>query len=153
MYLSYFEIIVRFIITAGIVFFIGWNRQKKHKAAGITTHVILALSTCALAMFQLELTYESIELLKSNPHLIGSVTIENQRLIAQVLTGMGFIGAGAIFKSESHISGITTAATLWVSGVLGLIIGFGNYVIGGSLGIIVLIMINIFKSVLKRRNL
>lgn len=101
---------------------VGFERQNIGKDAGISAHVLVATSACAIAILQRLLFAEE-----------GS-SGENQRLIAQLLTGMGFIGAGVIMKSGTHIKGLTTAATLWFCAITGIIIGSEFWILGISMG-------------------
>lgn len=138
MYLSYVEILIRFGITLIFVAILGGEREKRHKAAGITTHTLVGLSTCALGILQVELFESALAYAQINPSL--TVGIENQRLIAQVITGIGFLGGGAILKTQNRIQGLTTAATLWGTGVLGIIIGLGYLELGAIFGVIMLLV-------------
>ena len=126
------------IISLGLTFIftwlIGYERQKIGKDAGISAHVLMAMAACAIAIMQREMYLESKKLVLDNPELVGKVVVENQRIIAQVITGIGFIGAGIILKSGGHVRGLTTAATLWTSAIIGLIMGTGYYILGSILG-------------------
>ncbi len=150
MTLSYLEIFIRVFGTLIFVMILGSERERRHKAAGITTHSLVGLSTCALGILQVELMASAIELANSNPNL--TVNIESQRLIAQVVTGIGFLGGGAILKTQNRIQGLTTAATLWGAGVTGIIFGMGFVQLGAIFGIIMILVIYINKTLLYRRN-
>jgi putative Mg2+ transporter-C (MgtC) family protein len=151
MFLNYFEILTRIGLTLLFVVVLGGERERRHKAAGITTHSLVGLSTCALGILQVELFESALLLAQNNPGL--TINIEGQRLIAQVITGIGFLGGGAILKTQNRIQGLTTAATLWGAGVLGIIFGLGYVELGGIFGLTMLLVIYINKSVLYRRNL
>jgi putative Mg2+ transporter-C (MgtC) family protein len=110
--------------------------------------MILGISTFAIGILQRELVLESINFLEANPQLIGTYNIEGQRLSAQVLTGIGFLGAGTIFKQPDHITGLTTAVTLWSAGVIGLVMGMGQMVLASGLAIAVIVIIFVFKELL-----
>jgi putative Mg2+ transporter-C (MgtC) family protein len=97
---------------------------------------------------QRNLVLESIAFLQANPEFIGTYNIEGQRLGAQVLTGIGFLGAGTIFKQPDHITGLTTAVTLWSVGVIGLVMGMGNMILATGLAISVIVIIFVFKELL-----
>lgn len=135
---------LKILLPLAIVFlisgFIGLERQNVGKAAGISSHILVALSATGVAIlnrlifdYQMGLEFMGIE---SRP--------EGQRIIAQVLAGVGFIGAGVILKDHNHvISGLTTAATIWSVAVLGIIIGSGYIFTGSLLGIFIVIFITI----------
>ena len=148
MHIAYSEILIGLFLSAIFTGLIGLERQKRSKSAGITTHMILGISTFAIGILQRELVLESIAFLQANPELIGTYNIEGQRLSAQVLTGIGFLGAGTIFKQPDHITGLTTAVTLWSAGVIGLVMGMGQMVLASGLAIAVIVIIFIFKELL-----
>jgi len=100
--------------AAGAV--LGYERAQQHKPAGPRTHALVCVAS---ALFTLISIYGFAE--------GAGVTRDPARVAAQVVTGMGFIGAGAIWCEGSWVRGITTASTLWVSGALGLAIGVGLY--------------------------
>ncbi len=150
MYLSLGEVFTRIGLALLFLVILGGERERRHKAAGITTHSLVGLSTCALGILQVELFESALHLAQDNPGL--TVNIEGQRLIAQVITGIGFLGGGAILKTQNRIQGLTTAATLWGAGVLGIIFGLGYNVLGIILGSTMMIVIYITKTVLYRRN-
>jgi putative Mg2+ transporter-C (MgtC) family protein len=148
MNIPYSEILTGLFLSAIFTGIIGLERQKRSKSAGITTHMILGISTFAIGILQRELVLESINFLEANPQLIGTYNIEGQRLSAQVLTGIGFLGAGTIFKQPDHITGLTTAVTLWSAGVIGLVMGMGQMVFASGLAIAVIVIIFVFKELL-----
>ena len=129
-----FMIILPVIIVFIITFFVGLERQNVGKAAGISAHVLVGISALMVAVMQRILFYNQIEL--------GITDAEGQRVIAQVVTGIGFIGAGVIMKdSGGTIHGLTTAATIWFCAMLGLLLGSGFLYEGTFFGIIVVLFI------------
>lgn len=102
---------------------IGLNRFLKHKAAGMRTHALTALGAALAALLTLQ---------------IGNIEALS-RVIQGVLTGVGFIGAGVIMRvGESNIQGLTTAATIWVSAVIGITCGAGEIEIAAAVVVITL---------------
>lgn len=95
-------------IAAG--FIIGFERQWHHKSAGLRTNTLVATGAALYVLLSINLTAES-----------GDVT----RIIGQVVTGVGFLGAGIIFKEGLNVYGLTTAATVWCSSAVGCIAGAG----------------------------
>lgn len=111
------EFIVVLLLSLGIGLIIGLERESRGKDAGISTH-ILVIAGAALFTF------------------LGSIVDEasTSRIAAQVVTGIGFLGAGLILKDGVTVRNLTTAASLWFAAALGMAIGFGFYmiaVIGG----------------------
>lgn len=101
---------------------IGVEREYKNRPAGMRTHVLVCLGATIIALLECLLRQE---ILKVNPD--GSVSLTITRMSAQVISGIGFLGAGTIFSSQKKIAGLTTAASLWNVACLGLMTGYGFY--------------------------
>jgi len=137
--MSFVDILLKIIVPIGLTYivatFVGLERQNVGKAAGLSAHILVALGSVGIAIMQ-RLMYEA-QIASgdfSNP--------EGQRMIAQVITGIGFIGAGAILKDGANsIRGITTASTIWVTAMVGLILGSGYILLGSIVGAIMIILI------------
>lgn len=115
--ISSLYIFVRLIVAAILGGIIGLEREKLNRPAGVRTHMIVCLGSCL------------IMLLGEYMHSIDN-TIDITRLGAQVVSGIGFLGAGAILKDGFSVRGLTTAATLWVVACVGLAVGGGFYSAG-----------------------
>ena len=115
--MSSLYIFIRLIIAAVLGGIIGLEREKLNRPAGVRTHMIVCLGSCL------------IMLLGEYMHRIDN-TIDITRLGAQVVSGIGFLGAGAILKDGFSVRGLTTAATLWVVACVGLAVGGGFYSAG-----------------------
>lgn len=133
-------------LTIFFVGLIGFERQRKHKIAGMTTHVLVAIGAAALAIVQDTMMLEAIKFIQDNPDFTGNIVVERQRIIAQVVAGVGFLGTGAILKTNGNVYGLTTASTLWISAIIGLIFGLGMI----TLGIIVSLSSIIVLTIIKR---
>ena len=116
----FWDLCLRIVLAVIVGFFIGLERELSHHPAGIKTHVLVCLGSAITSLIATEMAYQS---------LIIPASLDLSRIAAGVVSGMGFIGAGAIIKSRdgTMVSGITTAAMLWVSSCLGLAIGMGYY--------------------------
>ena len=140
-------------LTVLFVGLIGFERQKKHKIAGMTTHLLVALGAVGLTIVQEYLYFDSIQLIlateASHPWIADSVVLERQRIVAQIVAGVGFLGTGAIIKTNGYVSGLTTASTLWISAIIGIIFGYGLYPLGITLSIFTLATLVIVKRVFK----
>lgn len=112
------EIFVRLLVAALLGALIGLDRERQNQPAGLRTHIIL-VTGAALAM-TLSINM-SMQFSKVAPNGDPS------RLAAQVLSGIGFLGAGAIMRYGSSIKGMTTATSLWTMAVVGLVVGAGYY--------------------------
>ena len=104
------EIVLRLVLVFALSFVYGFQRQKSHKPVGFGTFILVAVGASALAVAAAEMGLE-----RSVP------------LLAAIVTGIGFLGAGALIKTTDKIFGFTTAASIWVFAILGLIIGLGKY--------------------------
>ncbi|MBR1616752.1 MgtC/SapB family protein [bacterium] len=117
------EMTVLFRITLAILlaFIPGMERELTGKFAGLRTHILVCLGACVFTI----LSIQGFKMHFSN-EFIG--TNDPARIAAQVITGIGFIGAGSVMRHGTNISGITTAATLWVCAAIGMSCGCGAYV-------------------------
>jgi putative Mg2+ transporter-C (MgtC) family protein len=107
---------------------VGVERSKRFKEAGIRTHCVVA---CAAAVFMVLSKYCFADLaLDAGEFFAGTRGADPARIAAQVVSGLGFLGAGVIFKNGNSIKGLTTAAGLWATAGIGMAIGSGMYLIG-----------------------
>ncbi|WP_235044010.1 MgtC/SapB family protein [Halanaerobium saccharolyticum] len=134
--------IMKLIIAAILASLIGYDREKQNKAAGIRTNVIVAVISCVIMILSVKVAQSS--------GLIDGVEGDPARLAAQVVSGIGFLGAGTIIKQEDKIEGLTTAASLWGVAGLGLAVGYGLYDISIAAALIIFISLRIAPSVKKR---
>ena len=128
-----FMILIPIALTYVFAGFVGLERQNVGKAAGLSSHVLVGIGAAGIAILQRLMFQYQMDNAFTNP--------EGQRIIAQVVTGIGFIGAGAILKDHAHIRGITTAATLWFSAMVGIVLGSGYLILGSILGAFMVILI------------
>ena len=101
----------RMILAALIGGLIGWERELHASDAGIRTYMGIAIGACAFSLVSVHVANDST------------------RIAAQVVTGIGFIGAGVIFQDKGGVVGLTTAATLWATAAVGMASAFGMYVL------------------------
>jgi putative Mg2+ transporter-C (MgtC) family protein len=129
---------VRLAVAVLIGGVFGLNRELHGKAAGLRTHALVTLGAAMAAMIALP------------PHVGGSVTDPNAlgRIIQGILTGVGFLGAGVILRDPAgHVTGLTTAATIWVCAGLGIVCGLGYWSLVGVSGALVLAVLLLGRSV------
>lgn len=112
---DFLSILTKLLISIALGALIGIERERRNRPAGLRTHILVSLGS---ALF----TIASIQFLKS----FGNV--DPSRVAANIVTGIGFLGAGAIMKEGLTIKGLTTAATIWVSSAIGLTCGMGYYI-------------------------
>lgn len=106
---------------------IGYERQQKNRPAGIRTHILVSVGATLIAILQQEIANQSLLTAIQDPTLTGIVRSDPARLIAQVVSGVGFLGAGTIVVNKNDVKGLTTAASIWTVACLGLVIGMGYY--------------------------
>jgi putative Mg2+ transporter-C (MgtC) family protein len=139
-----YSITLRLILAIILGGAVGLNREDNNRPAGLRTHVLVCLGT-ALAMITGQYIYLHF----------GNVG-DPSRIGAQVISGIGFLGAGTIIISGRHVQGLTTAAGLWATACMGLAIGIGFYeaaIIGGLLIIFSLVALKYLNIKLHRRSL
>ena len=130
------EICLRLVLSCAMGGIIGYERQMRHKSAGLRTNMLVALGAC-LIMLLSQALYDNVE---------GKTNADPARLAAQVVSGIGFLGAGAIMKEGLTVTGLTTAATLWVVAGVGLAVGAGFYLGAGvTTGVVFLILWNLSR--------
>jgi len=111
----------RILLAALLGGIIGWERERHGRAAGLRTHLLLGVGCCLAMLVSLYLPA-----MFAQQYAGGTVVrVDPGRVAASVLTGLGFLGAGAIIVLGQHIRGLTTAACIWVSAVIGLAVGAG----------------------------
>lgn len=115
--ISEWELFARLALACVLGGIIGYERQSRRKSAGLRTNILVCLGSC-LIMVLSELVYSGVE---------GRTNADPARLAAQVVSGIGFLGAGAIMKEGLTVTGLTTAACLWVVAGVGLAVGAGFY--------------------------
>ena len=113
------QIISQLILATVLGALIGLEREIKRKEAGLQTYSLVALGTCIFTII-------SFELFNSFFGKTG-ISFDPSRIIMAIAIGIGFIGAGVIFRQSSGIVGLTTAAGLWVTAAIGIAIGAGLY--------------------------
>lgn len=112
-----FLVAVRIILAAFLGAIIGIEREIKNRAAGFRTHIIVSVGACLIMLIGIEGIGE----------ISNNIGRDTARMAAQVVSGIGFLGAGTILQTKDGVSGLTTAATLWLSAAIGLAVGIGFY--------------------------
>lgn len=142
--LAWPEAILRVVLALIFGFCIGYDRSQKNKPIDFRVYMIVAATTCLLAIM-------GEELLAIHEGNSQNIEFSLLRIVQGVLTGIGFLGAGAIIKSQDNqkIIGTATGASIWGAGSIGLMIGFGLYGLA-ILGFLVLIIILVLFGFLKK---
>ncbi|MGP0069405.1 MAG: MgtC/SapB family protein [Isosphaeraceae bacterium] len=131
------ELLLRLAVAAVLGSLIGLDRQRLDKTAGLRTHMLVSVGS-ALVMIVSSYGFEEV----LNP---GRVVLDPSRVAAQVVSGIGFLGAGAILRKNQSVHGLTTAASVWVVAAIGLAAGGGLYVAASSATLIILVILAVIK--------
>ena len=133
---SVLEISLRLVCAMLVGLVIGSEREYTHRPAGMRTHILVALGACAVSI--------TGELLFSHYAALGA-TPDPARLGAQVITGVGFLGAGTIMREGTSVKGLTTAASVWAVACLGLAAGFGYYALAIAGMVLIFVTLTVFE--------
>lgn len=128
------EYLLRIMLAGILGLLIGHERKNRNKSAGIRTHCIVALGA-ALIMVVSKYGFQDI------PHYDAA------RVAAQVVSGVGFLGAGVIFVRNNLVNGLTTAAGIWATAGVGLALGAGLYLIGIVSGLLIILLQTIMHRI------
>ncbi len=136
------DLLIRIALAGALSGLIGLERQLRAKEAGLRTHILVGMGS---AMFMIVSKYGFDDILN-----IEHVGLDPSRIAAQVVSGMGFLGAGTIIIQKQVVKGLTTAAGLWVTAAIGLVIGSGMYQIGIYGTLMTLIVLEVFRQLSNR---
>lgn len=115
--LSRIEITIRLLLSIILGGIVGFEREKVGKPAGLRTHILVCLGSTVTMLTSLFMFYQ----------FQGKANLDPGRISAQVISGIGFLGAGTIILEGPNVKGLTTAATLWIIAAIGLAVGIGFY--------------------------
>jgi putative Mg2+ transporter-C (MgtC) family protein len=138
--LSTAELVRRLLLATVFGALVGIEREVRQKPAGFRTNILIALGACVFTIASLQLSPQS-----EDP----------TRIAAQIVTGIGFLGAGAIMRTRDGVHGVTTAATVWVNAAVGIAAGGGLYRLvftAGAIALVVLIVIGPIEGLVERNR-
>jgi putative Mg2+ transporter-C (MgtC) family protein len=138
---DWIQILYRLLAALGAGALIGADREWRHKTAGLRTHMLFALACASLSVMAID-----VYLMERDYGPGGNP--DATRILQGVITGMSFLGAGAIIHGQHRIHGLTTGAGVWLAGALGLVYGAGMYPLGTvalALGFITLTIIRLVE--------
>ena len=137
---SFSEALLRLALAAGLGGAIGLEREFRHKPAGLRTNMLIALGSALFSILSIEL---------------GAGVGSPDRIAAQVVTGIGFLGAGAILRSGENVHDRTTAATIWVNAAIGMAAGLGSYTVAtvaAAITLAVLALLPVMENLVEKRR-
>ncbi len=120
-----FEMMLRLLLAGVLGALIGYQRERSHKPAGLRTHSLICVGASTFTVAG-ELAFGG-----------------DSRIAAGVVTGIGFLGAGAILHRHMNVEGLTTAATMWVVAAIGLAVGGGLYIVGPAAALVTFIVLSL----------
>jgi putative Mg2+ transporter-C (MgtC) family protein len=135
------DLTLRLLIAAALGSVIGFERERLAWAAGLRTHMLVAVGSC-LAMIVSAYGFSGV--------LGRNVVLDPSRVAAQVISGVGFLGAGSIILRNEVVKGLTTAASLWAVAAVGLAVGGGLYMAAVAATVIILIILAGIKPLEER---
>ena len=129
------DILLKILLAAMLGGIIGLERELSHKEAGLRTNILIAIGSTLITI----LSFKIAAMTK---------TADPARLTAQIVSGIGFLGAGAIIQARFAVHGLTTAATIWTVAAIGIAVGSGFYLVAFLVAVFVVIVLTVFKFLL-----
>lgn len=141
----YPEVLIKIMIALALSLVIGVEREIKRKPIGLKTSAVIATFSCLLTIVSIEAAY----LVPARDDI--NVTMDPLRLAAQIVSGIGFLGAGAILRRDNdNITGLTTAAMIWGAASIGIAVGAGFYIEAAFAVLSVMLVIEVLAPVLSK---
>jgi putative Mg2+ transporter-C (MgtC) family protein len=140
--ISELDIVLRLIASCVFGGMVGYERQSHNKSAGLRTHILVSLGSCLVMILSINI----------NIGITGSTNWDATRLAAQVISGIGFLGAGSIMANRQGftVSGLTTAVSLWVMAAIGLATGSGYWIAASATTLLVYVTLTLLSRIEKR---
>lgn len=145
--LTNIEIITRLIVAAVLGSAVGFEREKKGQDAGFRTHILVSLGSAIFTIIQLEAAEFVVQVISENPDAAQVLSSDVTRLISQIVSGIGFLGAGTIIVTNRSVKGLTTAASIWAIASIGMAAGVGQYFLAFVGTVIILIVLRLIQRV------
>lgn len=123
------EILVRLLLAAVVGGIIGYERKRLNKPAGLRTHMLVSMGAALFTIVS----------------ITSFSNVDPSRVVAGIVTGIGFLGAGTIFREKDTIKGLTTAASLWAVAAIGITAGIGEYAIMATATVLVILILQLNK--------
>lgn len=145
--ISSLETFLKLLIAAALSLVIGLERELKRKPVGLKTSVVISTFSCLLTIISIESAY----IAQGSEYENVNITMDPLRLAAQIVSGIGFLGAGVILKrGNDSISGLTTAAMIWGAGGIGIAVAAGFYLEASFAVLIVLLSIELLPPLMTK---
>ena len=132
---------IRLLSAAGLAFLLGLERELRGKPAGLRSHMLVSVGAAAFILI-------GLHILMTTANGDPSARIDPSRIVEGVIGGIGFLGAGSIIQSRGNIQGITTGASIWISGAIGVACGLGTLGLAGmvtALAFAIVVVLGLFE--------
>jgi putative Mg2+ transporter-C (MgtC) family protein len=136
------DMIIRFLLAILLGALFGWEREIIHKEAGIRTSMLVCAGASLFAMIGLTMPY-----LTGSPEALVSASNGTMGIIANIVVGIGFLGAGLIVKTGNHVHSLTTAAVVWTVAAIGVLCGIGLFKMAIFSAVSLTILLYILRNV------
>lgn len=127
------EMLLRLSVAVGLALLLGLERELRGKPAGLRSHMLVSLGAAAFIMMGMHILFATAG---GDP----TAQIDPTRIVQGVIGGIGFLGAGSIIQSRGNIQGITTGASIWTAGAIGVACGIGNLALASMVTVMALII-------------
>lgn len=141
MLIGEWDVVLRLAVAAVLGALIGLERERQNQPAGLRTHIILVVGACLAMIISLNVATQFMPL---------GIQGDPARIAAQVVSGIGFLGAGAILRYGINVRGLTTATSLWTLAIVGLTVGSGHFIAAGAATLILFISLTLLDRFEKR---
>ena len=135
------DMLARLLVATGLALCLGLERELRGKPAGLRSHMLVSLGSSAFIMVGMSVMFATGE----GDH---AASIDPNRVVEGVIGGIGFLGAGSIIRSGAHIEGITTGASIWLAGAIGVAAGINNFPLATMvtlLGLLIMVLLGRFE--------
>jgi putative Mg2+ transporter-C (MgtC) family protein len=146
--ISELELILRLVLAVVLGGVIGYNRSRHNKPAGLRTMALISLGSAAFTLIGIEAVIQLSELQNGAKSLTSgvssSINLDTSRIIAGIVGGVGFLGAGSIIQSRGRVQGMTSAASIWVTATIGVSVGLGLYLLATTITFIAFLVLILY---------
>lgn len=120
--------LLAYLVLAGVLsMIVGMDRERRNKSAGLRTHMLVGIGSCLFTILSVE----------------AFPNADQARVAAQVVTGIGFLGAGVIYKGEERVHDLTTAAAIWATAAIGMVVGVGAWFLAAGATLFVWVILRL----------
>jgi putative Mg2+ transporter-C (MgtC) family protein len=144
--LTELELLTRVALAIALGGLVGLERERRERAAGLRTHILVCLGSCIFTLvsaYGFHDWFAEFEI----PNGVMGPPRDPSRIAAQIVSGIGFLGGGVILRNGLTVRGLTTAATIWATGAIGMAVGAGMYVLGAMSAILIVVVLVTMRRV------